>query len=197
MKVKLGDHLDFSNGNRFAGAIIERRYSGLRRQRTDRLCDPTQCPRPADRDRPRRILLRQCALLRFRRLGHRQRLRVPGEKPAETRYWYYALQTCGLNDHRAGSGQPLLNRAILRDVPVVGPSQRVNASAIAGAARRPRRQDRRQPTRDRSCREFDGRHRRTDQRLRAVVHAGEPLDGVTGCRRIRRRHSAFQPSGLR
>jgi hypothetical protein len=38
--------------------------------------------------------------------------------PLETRYWYYALQTCGLNDHRAGSGQPLLNRAILRDVPV-------------------------------------------------------------------------------
>jgi hypothetical protein len=41
------------------------------------------------------------------------------KNPAETRYWYYALQTCGLNQHRAGSGQPLLNRAILRDVSVV------------------------------------------------------------------------------
>jgi Type I restriction modification DNA specificity domain len=41
------------------------------------------------------------------------------KNPAESRYWYYALQTCGLNQHRAGSGQPLLNRAILRDVPVV------------------------------------------------------------------------------
>ena len=36
----------------------------------------------------------------------------------ETRFWYYALQTCRLNEHRAGSGQPLLNQRILRDVPV-------------------------------------------------------------------------------
>lgn len=36
----------------------------------------------------------------------------------ETRYWYYALQTCRLNEHRAGSGQPLLNQQILRDIPV-------------------------------------------------------------------------------
>jgi hypothetical protein len=38
--------------------------------------------------------------------------------PRETRYWYYALQTCRLTDHRSGSGQPLLNRRILNDVPV-------------------------------------------------------------------------------
>ncbi|OBJ54123.1 restriction endonuclease subunit S, partial [Mycobacterium sp. 1423905.2] len=38
--------------------------------------------------------------------------------PAETRYWYYALQTCRLNEHRCGSGQPLLNQRTLRDVPV-------------------------------------------------------------------------------
>jgi hypothetical protein len=36
--------------------------------------------------------------------------------PEETRFWYYALHTCGLNRQRAGSGQPLLNQGILRDV---------------------------------------------------------------------------------
>lgn len=39
-------------------------------------------------------------------------------KPDETRYWYYALQTCGLNRYRAGSGQPLLNQTVLRDISV-------------------------------------------------------------------------------
>ena len=38
------------------------------------------------------------------------------KSPAETRYWYYALQACRLNEHRGGSGQPLLNQRILRDV---------------------------------------------------------------------------------
>src|ERR1700757_4881522 len=38
--------------------------------------------------------------------------------PRETRYWYYALQTCGLNEQRTGSGQPLLNQRILRDLSV-------------------------------------------------------------------------------
>ncbi|WP_197520754.1 restriction endonuclease subunit S, partial [Mycobacterium sp. E2238] len=38
--------------------------------------------------------------------------------PRETRYWYYALQTCRLGDHRCGSGQPLLSQRILRDVAV-------------------------------------------------------------------------------
>jgi hypothetical protein len=38
--------------------------------------------------------------------------------PEETRYWYYALQTCRLNEHRGGSGQPLLNQRTLRDVAV-------------------------------------------------------------------------------
>lgn len=46
------------------------------------------------------------------------------KNPAETRYWYYALQTCGLGAHRAGSGQPLLNRAILRDVSVASVAAR-------------------------------------------------------------------------
>ncbi|OBI84658.1 restriction endonuclease subunit S [Mycobacterium asiaticum] len=40
------------------------------------------------------------------------------DDPEETRYWYYALQHCGLNRFRAGSGQPLLNQGILRNVPI-------------------------------------------------------------------------------
>lgn len=38
--------------------------------------------------------------------------------PEETRYWYYALQSCGLNRFRAGSSQPLLSQSILRNVSV-------------------------------------------------------------------------------
>ncbi|BBY21420.1 type I restriction/modification system specificity determinant HsdS [Mycobacterium stomatepiae] len=57
------------------------------------------------------------------------------KEPAETRYWYYALQTCRLGDHRAGSGQPLLNQAILRDVsvPAVPGYQRRRIAALLGA----------------------------------------------------------------
>jgi hypothetical protein len=38
------------------------------------------------------------------------------KNPEETRYWYYALQTCRLNEHRGGSGQPVLNQRTLRDI---------------------------------------------------------------------------------
>ncbi|OBA60323.1 restriction endonuclease subunit S [Mycobacterium sp. 1100029.7] len=57
------------------------------------------------------------------------------KEPAETRYWYYALQTCGLNEYRTGSGQPLLNQAILRDVSVrtVPEGQRQRIAALLGA----------------------------------------------------------------
>ena len=57
------------------------------------------------------------------------------KEPAETRYWYYALQTCRLNEHRAGSGQPLLNQRILRDiaVPAVAAHERRRIAAVLGA----------------------------------------------------------------
>jgi hypothetical protein len=53
----------------------------------------------------------------------------------ETRFWYYALQTCRLNEHRAGSGQPLLNQRILRDVPVrpVAARDRKGIAELLGA----------------------------------------------------------------
>lgn len=55
--------------------------------------------------------------------------------PRETRYWYYALQTCRLGDHRAGSGQPLLSQRILRDVAVhsVAAPQRQAIGELLGA----------------------------------------------------------------
>jgi Type I restriction modification DNA specificity domain len=57
------------------------------------------------------------------------------KKAAETRYWYYALQTCRLNEHRAGSGQPLLNQRILRDVSVrtAPPRDRQRIAELLGA----------------------------------------------------------------
>ncbi|WP_372515987.1 restriction endonuclease subunit S [Mycobacterium conspicuum] len=57
------------------------------------------------------------------------------KNPAETRFWYYALQACGLNRHRAGSGQPLLNQSILRSISVraVEPGERRRIGEILGA----------------------------------------------------------------
>ncbi len=57
------------------------------------------------------------------------------KKPEDTRYWYYALHTCGLNRHRAGSGQPLLNLSILRNVSIcdVNTSDRHRVVEILGA----------------------------------------------------------------
>ncbi|BBY00084.1 restriction endonuclease subunit S [Mycobacterium seoulense] len=55
--------------------------------------------------------------------------------PGETRYWYYALHTCRLADHRSGSGQPLLSQRILRAVAVrsVGAPQRPAIAGLLGA----------------------------------------------------------------
>jgi hypothetical protein len=53
----------------------------------------------------------------------------------ETRYWYYALQTCGLNRYRLGSGQPLLNHSAVRNASiwaVAGPERR-SVGEILGA----------------------------------------------------------------
>ncbi|OJZ71353.1 restriction endonuclease subunit S [Mycobacterium paraffinicum] len=55
--------------------------------------------------------------------------------PRETRYWYYALHTCRLGDHRSGSGQSLLSQRILRDVAVhsVAAPQRRAIAELLGA----------------------------------------------------------------
>ncbi|OBK99456.1 restriction endonuclease subunit S [Mycobacterium sp. 1245499.0] len=55
--------------------------------------------------------------------------------PRETRYWYYALHTCRLADHRSGSGQALLNQRILNDVsvPTVAAGERRRIAEVLGA----------------------------------------------------------------
>ncbi|MBV8789843.1 MAG: restriction endonuclease subunit S [Mycobacterium sp.] len=55
--------------------------------------------------------------------------------PRETRYWYYALHTCRLGDHRSGSGQPLLNQRILHDISVlaVAANERQPIAELLGA----------------------------------------------------------------
>lgn len=55
--------------------------------------------------------------------------------PGESRYWYYALQACGLNRYRGGSGQPLLTQSVLQDVmiPAVAASKRRRVGEILGA----------------------------------------------------------------
>jgi type I restriction modification DNA specificity protein len=53
----------------------------------------------------------------------------------ETRFWYYALRACRLNEYRAGSGQPLLNQRVLRDVAVRTPpaDERRRIAELLGA----------------------------------------------------------------
>ncbi|WP_077098514.1 restriction endonuclease subunit S [Mycobacterium terramassiliense] len=55
--------------------------------------------------------------------------------PRDMRYWYYALHTCALGEHRAGSGQPLLNQRILRDVSIstVAAPHRRRIARVLGA----------------------------------------------------------------
>lgn len=57
------------------------------------------------------------------------------KSPAESRFWYYALQTCRLNEHRTGSGQPLLNQRTLQEISVhtVAPPDRARIAGLLGA----------------------------------------------------------------
>lgn len=124
MRVKLGEHLDFSNGSASParasdGAIPVYGANG-----------PIGFAARPNARGPLIVVGRvgsYCGSLRYcdSDVWVTDNAYVCRAKnPAETRYWYYALQTCGLNEHRAGSGQPLLNRAILRDVPVVSVAAR-------------------------------------------------------------------------
>ncbi|MGZ0213324.1 MAG: restriction endonuclease subunit S [Actinomycetales bacterium] len=44
------------------------------------------------------------------------------KRPSDAAYWYYALQTLGLNARSSGSGQPLLNHTVLSQIPFSPPS---------------------------------------------------------------------------
>ncbi|OBB31263.1 hypothetical protein A5763_12625 [Mycolicibacterium fortuitum] len=55
--------------------------------------------------------------------------------PIETRFWYYALTSVGLNRWSHGSGQPLLNQSILSAIPFDAPppAARLKIAATLGA----------------------------------------------------------------
>jgi hypothetical protein len=135
VKVKLGDHLDFSTGssspvrtsdgrfpvygaNGAIGYAAEHNASGalIVLGRVGSYCGSV---RYCDSD----VWVTDNALL------------CRAKDPHETRYWYYALQTCNLNEHRTGSGQPLLNQRILRDVSVwtVAARERRRIAELLGA----------------------------------------------------------------
>jgi hypothetical protein len=135
VKVRLGDHLDFCNGssspvrasdgripvygaNGTIGYAAEHNASGplIVLGRVGSYCGSV---RYCDSD----VWVTDNALV------------CRAKNPRETRYWYYALQTCSLNEHRTGSGQPLLNQRILRDVSVwtVAAAERHRIAELLGA----------------------------------------------------------------
>lgn len=56
------------------------------------------------------------------------------KNPEETRFWFYALQTLGLNSRSHGSGQPLLNQEVLNSISfrAPDPAQRIQIADILG-----------------------------------------------------------------
>lgn len=135
MKARLGEHLDFSNGT---GAPV-RTPGG--RFRVFGANGPIGYAAQCNAAGPLIVLGRvgtYCGSLRYCDSDvwvTDNALVCRAKDPRETRYWYYALQTCGLNGHRAGSGQPLLNQAILREVCVwtVAAPQRRRIAEVLGA----------------------------------------------------------------
>ena len=135
MKVRLGDHLDFSNGT----SMPERASHG--RYRVYGANGAIGYAAQHNATGPLIVLGRvgsYCGSLRYCDSDvwvTDNALVCRARDPRETRYWYYALHTCALNEHRAGSGQPLLNQRILRDVSVftVAAPQRRRIAELLGA----------------------------------------------------------------
>ncbi|MCW2664940.1 MAG: restriction endonuclease subunit [Mycobacterium sp.] len=135
MKAKLGDHLDFSSGTSLPVRVSDGRFRvygangaiGYAAQR--------------NASGPLIVLGRvgsYCGSLRYCDSDvwvTDNALVCRAKDPQETRYWYYALHTCGLNGHRAGSGQPLLNQTILREISVstVAAPHRRRVAELLGA----------------------------------------------------------------
>jgi len=135
VKARLGDHLDFGNGsgspvraaggrfpvygaNGAIGHAAERNAGGplIVLGRVGSYCGSV---RYCDSD----VWVTENALV------------CRAKNARETRYWYYALQTCNLNEHRTGSGQPLLNQRILRELSVwtVAAPERQRIAELLGA----------------------------------------------------------------
>jgi hypothetical protein len=135
VKAKLGDHLDFSNGS-----SLPRRAS-IGRFRVYGANGAIGYAAQHNASGPLIVLGRvgsYCGSLRYCDSDvwvTDNALVCRAKDPQETRYWYYALHTCGLNEHRAGSGQPLLNQRILKDISVwtVAAHERRRIAELLGA----------------------------------------------------------------
>jgi hypothetical protein len=135
VKAKLGDHLDFNNGTSSPLRTRDGRFRVY--GANGAIGYAAQCNAAG----PLIVLGRvgsYCGSLRYCDSDvwvTDNALVCRAKDPGETRYWYYALHTCGLNGHRAGSGQPLLNQTILREVSVstVAAPQRRRIAEVLGA----------------------------------------------------------------
>ncbi|OBH30779.1 restriction endonuclease subunit S [Mycobacterium sp. E1715] len=135
MKTTLGDHLDFGTGSRAPRPAPGGRVRVYGANGTIGYAAEHNAAGPL-------IVLgrvgSQCGSLRYCDSDAwvtENALVCRAKDPRETRYWYYAMQTCRLGDHRAGSGQPLLSKRILRDVAVhsVAAPQRGAIAEMLGA----------------------------------------------------------------
>lgn len=135
MKTTLGQHLDFSTGSATPNRLADGRF---RVYGANGAIGTATAPNASG---PLIVLGRvgtYCGSVRYCDTDvwvTDNALVCRAKDPRETRYWYYALQTCRLNDHRSGSGQPLLNQRILRDVSVwtVAAPERRRIAALLGA----------------------------------------------------------------
>lgn len=135
MKVKLGDHLDFRSGT----SPPARQPDG--RVRVYGANGAIGYAAQHNTTGPVIILGRvgaHCGSLRYCDSDAwvtDNALVCRAKDPRETRYWYYALHTCGLAEQRTGSGQPLLNQSTLRAVSVsaVPAPQRRAIAEVLGA----------------------------------------------------------------
>jgi hypothetical protein len=135
VKVKLGDHLDFSNGSSSPARASDGRFRVYGANGAIGYAAEHNASGPL-------IVLGRvgsyCGSLRYCDSDvwvTDNALVCRAKDPYETRYWYYALQTCRLNEYRAGSGQPLLNQRILRDISVwtVAARERQRIAELLGA----------------------------------------------------------------
>jgi hypothetical protein len=135
VKVRLGDHLDFCNGSSSPVRASDGRIPVYGANGTIGYAAEHNASGPL-------IVLGRvgscCGSVRYCESDvwvTDNALVCRAKNPQETRYWYYALQTCSLNDQRTGSGQPLLNQRILHDISVrtVPQAERQRIADLLGA----------------------------------------------------------------
>ena len=134
MRVRLGDHLDFTNGRGSPARTSAGRFPVYGANGAIGYAAEPNAAGPM-------IVIGRvgsyCGSVRYSDSEvwvTENALVCRAKVPEETRYWYYALQICRLNGHRAGSGQPLLNQSILGDVAVwaVDAGERRRIAALLG-----------------------------------------------------------------